>query len=137
MKISNRTFSKALLIGALSFSYAANATDNTLTHTTVMPVQQGNQGVPAMEKELLGPYADINSIPAADLRQAYIMLLQSTRDKSSTWTDAEWNKAQAIAKKLDARKKIVEKDLTTDDTAKIKMLTGELRALETQKDIKD
>lgn len=137
MKRTNRTYAKILLVGALGFSFAAEAANFTITEKHVIQVQQGNQGVADFEKELLGPYADINKIPAADLRQAYIMLLQSTRDKSSNWTDAEWNKAQAIMKKLDARRKVVEKDLGTDDKAKIKMLKGELRSLETKKDIKD
>ena len=137
MKRSNRTYAKVLLAGALSFSFAAEAANFTSTEVPAIQVQQGNQGVPAFEKELLGPYADINKIPAADLRQAYIMLLESTRTKSDAWTDAEWNKAQAVMKKLDARRKIVSNELGTDDKAKIKLLQGELRALETKKDIKD
>ncbi|MEJ8756392.1 hypothetical protein WG947_05265 [Pontibacter sp. H259] len=137
MKRSNRTYAKVLLAGALSFSFAAEAANFTLIETPTIQVQQGSQGVPAMEKELLGPYADINKIPAADLRQAYIMLLESTRNKSEAWTDAEWNKAQAIMKKLDARRKVVSNELGTDDKAKIKLLQGELRALETKKEIKD
>ncbi|MBC5775587.1 hypothetical protein H8S95_16035 [Pontibacter sp. KCTC 32443] len=138
MNRTNKSYAKILLAGALSFSFAAEAANITLTETAPMEQQQqGNQGVPALQKELLGPYADINSIAAADLREAYIMLLQSVRERHDTWTDAEWNKAQAISKKLDARRKVVEKDLGTDDKAKIKMLKGELRSLETKKDIKD
>ena len=137
MKRSNKTYAKVLLAGALSFSFAAEAADYTLIEVPTIQVQQDRQGVPAMEKELLGPYADINKIAATDLREAYIMLLQSVRDRQDTFTDAEWNKAQAIVKKLDARRKVVEKQLGTDDKAKIKLLKNELRALETKKDIKD
>jgi len=136
MKRSNKTYVGLLLAGALSFSFVAEAANYTLTEPTIQ-VQQGNQGVPALEKELLGPYADINKIAAADLRQAYITLLESVRTRQDSFTDAEWNKVQAIMKKLDARRKIVSDDLGTDDKAKIKLLQGELRALETKKDIKD
>lgn len=137
MKRSNKTYAKVLLAGALSFSFAAEAANFTSTEIPTQQVQQGNKGVPTMEKELLGPYADINSIKPANMRHAYIMLLQSVRDKSESWTEAEWNKAQAIMKKLDARRKVVEKQLSNNDKAKIKLLQGELRALETKKDIKD
>lgn len=139
MKRTKKTYLSLLVAGALSFSFAAEAANyNAIAQGNgTTQTQQGNQGVPAMEKELLGPHADINKIPAANLRQAYILLLEGVREKGDTWTDAEWNKAQAIMKKLDARRKVVEKDLTTDDKAKIKLLHAELRALETKKDIKD
>lgn len=140
MKRSNKTYAQLLLAGALSFSFAAEAANfNTVTqgNGAVKTQQQGNQGVPALQQELLGAHADINKIAAADLREAYITLLEGVRSRSDNWTDAEWNKAQAIMKKLDARRKVVEKDLGTDDKAKIKLLHAELRALETKKDIKD
>lgn len=138
MKRSNKTYAQLLLAGALSFSFAAEAANfTTITQGNGALKTQQNQGVPAFEQALLGPHADINKIAAADLRQAYITLLEGVRSQSDNWTDAEWNKAQAIMKKLDARRKVVEKDLGTDDKAKIKLLQGELRALETKKDIKD
>ncbi|NDK57708.1 hypothetical protein [Pontibacter fetidus] len=137
MKRTNRTYAQILLAAALSFSFAAEAANYTLTEVPKVEVQQGNQGVTDLEKELLGPYAEINKIAATDLRQAYIMLLQSVRDRHETWTDVEWNKAKAIINKLDARKNAVHKQLGADDKAKIKLLQGELRALETKKDIKD
>jgi hypothetical protein len=139
MKRSNKTYAGLLLAGAMSFSFAAEAANYSFTTQGNQPVQtqQGNQGVPALEKELLGPYAEINKIAATDLREAYIMLLQSVRDRQDSFTDAEWNKVQAIMKKLDARRKVVSNELGNDDKAKIKLLQGELRALETKKDIKD
>ncbi len=140
MKRTNKTYAKLLLAGAMSFAFAAEAANYGLAQEkTAVAVQttQDNPSVTAMEKELLGPYAEINKIAAADLRQAYIMMLESTRERHESWTDAEWNKAQAIVKKLDARRKVVESELGTDDKAKIKLLKGELRALETKKDIKD
>ncbi|HEY4652067.1 MAG TPA: hypothetical protein VIG72_11670 [Pontibacter sp.] len=137
MKTTNKICASLLLAGALSFSAAAQATNTTTQGNGAMQTQQNNNGVPALQQELLGPYADINKIPAANLRQAYITLLESVRERNDNWTDAEWNKAQAIMKKLDARRKVVEKDLGTDDKAKIKLLHAELRALETKKDIKD
>lgn len=137
MKRTNRTYAKILLVGALGFSFAAEAANFTITEKPVIKLEQGNQGVADFEKELLGPYAEINKIAATDLRQAYIMLLQSVRDRHETWTDVEWNKAKAIINKLDARKKAIHKQLGADDKAKIKLLQGELRSLETKKDIKD
>jgi hypothetical protein len=140
MKRTNKTYAKILLAGALGFSFAAEAANFTLITTapnSVSQTQEQNQGVKEFEKELLGPYAAINKINAADLRQAYIMLLQSVRDRHENWTNAEWNKAQAIINKLDARKNALSKQLTNNDKGKIKLLQGELRALEMKKDIKD
>lgn len=140
MKRSNKTYAKILLAGALGFSFAAEAANFTLSTpepAVIMQTQEQNKGIKEFEKELLGPYAEINKISATDLRQAYIMLLQSVRDRHENWTNAEWNKAQAIINKLDARKNAVSKRLGTDDKAKIKLLQGELRALETKKDLKD
>ncbi|MER2996586.1 hypothetical protein [Pontibacter populi] len=137
MKRSNKKYLGLLLAGALSFSFAAEAANYSFIAQNTELTQQGNQGVPQLEKDLLGPYAEINKIAATDLREAYIMLLQSVRDRQDSFTDAEWNKVQAIMKKLDARRKVVSSELGNDDKAKIKLLQGELRALETKKDIKD
>jgi polyhydroxyalkanoate synthesis regulator phasin len=110
-------------------------------HATDVPaavtIAQDDNNVKQWQQELLGEYADVNKLTAENLRQAYITLLESARAKQSTWSDQEWKKVQAVINQLDARKNVVEKELGTDDKAKIKLLQGELRALETKGDIKD
>ena len=129
-----------MLAGALGFSFAAEAANYTL-HATDVPVAvtiaQDDNSVKQWQKELLGEYADVNKLTAENLRQAYITLLESARSKQSNWSDQEWKKVQAVINQLDARKNAVEEQLGADDKAKIKLLQGELRALETKGDIKD
>ena len=140
MKNNNRTLAKLMLAGALGFSFAAEAANYTL-HATDVPVAvtiaQDDNSVKQWQQELLGEYADVSKLTAENLRQAYITLLESARAKQSTWSDQEWKKVQAVMNQLDARKNAVEKQLGTDDKAKIKLLQAELRALETKGDIKD
>ncbi len=127
-----------MLALALGFSFAAEATNYTLDNNNKPALTvQAEGSVPQWQRELLGEYADIQSLTALNLRQAYITLLENVREKKSAWNDQDWNKAKAVINKLDARKNKLEKKLGLDDKAKIKLLQGELRALETAADAKD
>ncbi|WP_461490617.1 hypothetical protein [Pontibacter sp. HJ8] len=140
MKNNNKILAKIMLAGALGFSFAAEAANYTL-HTPAIPVAvaiaQDDNSVKQWQQELLGEYADVSKLTAENLRQAYITLLESARAKQANWSDQEWKKVHAVINQLDARKNVVEKQLGADDKAKIKLLQGELRALETKGDIKD
>lgn len=139
MKNTNRSLAKIMLAGALAFSFAAEAANYTMSPATSVAVTmaQDEASVKQWQQELLGEYAEVNKLTAANLRQAYITLLESARAKQNSWSDQEWKKVQAVMNKLDARKNAVEKELGTDDKVKIKLLQGELRGLETKGDIED
>ncbi|MCJ8165563.1 hypothetical protein MKJ04_11995 [Pontibacter sp. E15-1] len=137
MKNRNRTYVKLMLALALGFSFAAEATNYTMGKHQPTLTLQADESVTQWQRELLGDYADIQSLTALNLRQAYITLLENVREKKGAWDDQDWNKAQAVINKLDARKNKLEKRLGLDDKAKIKLLQGELRALETAADAKD
>lgn len=138
MENRHKTYGKLLLALALGFSFAAEATSHTIyVYEPAVAAVQEDETAQLWQKELLGTYADVNSLTAANLREAYITLLVNVREKKGSWSDQDWNKAKAVINKLDARKSSMEKELGTDDKAKIKLLQAELRTLETAGDIKD
>lgn len=128
-----------MLAGALSFSFVAEATNYTFTDTNSHVTEVAKQASTAKkwEKQLLGPYYKINTLTAANVREAYITFLTSVREQHQNWTDTEWNHAKAVLDKLDYRKNSLESQLKLNDKGKIKMLQAEFRALETGDDIKD
>ena len=89
------------------------------------------------KQELLGKYADTSTITAANMREAYIHFMENVRAKRRDWGSHDWDMADMVMEELNARKKEVNKDLTTDDEIKIKALQMEYRTLETGGDIKD
>ena len=138
MENRHKTYGKLLLALALGFSFAAEASNHAIyVHEPAVAVVQEDESIKHWQQELLGTYADVNSLTAANLREAYITLLVNVREKKGKWNDQDWNKAKAVIHKLDARKNSMEKELGTDDKAKIKLLQAELRTLETAGDIKD
>ncbi len=140
MKKMHKSVGKAVLAMAFGafLSTGAMAQGAVSTQASVN-AQAGavQQGTKQLEQTLLGEYAEINALTATNLRQAYITLLENVRAQQNTWTDADWNKVHAVINKLDARKNALNKQLGADDKAKIKLLQGELRALETKGDVKD
>ncbi|WP_242927924.1 hypothetical protein [Pontibacter vulgaris] len=143
MKKMHKMIGKAALVMAfgafLTTEASAQATvkSKTTVKTNVGVMQQDTTSIKQWEQNLLGTYAEVNTISALNLRQAYITLLENARAQQNTWTDKDWNKVHAVINKLDARKNALEKQLGADDKAKIKLLQGELRALETKGDVKD
>ncbi|MCX2739458.1 hypothetical protein [Pontibacter anaerobius] len=138
MKKSNRTYAKVMLAAALGFSFAAEATNYTSTNAKAAVITtQDDQNMLPMQQELLGEYADIKALTAQNMRQAYITFMESVREQKGPWADEEWQNAKNLLEKLNAHKETVEKELGTDDKAKIKMLQAEFRSLETTGDIKD
>ncbi|TPE43883.1 DUF6565 domain-containing protein [Pontibacter mangrovi] len=138
MKRTNRTYAKVMLVAALGFSFAAGATDynNTKAKAAISTIQN-DQELSPLQKQLLGEHANIGAITADSMRQAYITFMDNVREQKGNWTDAEWQQAKELLEKLDAHKETVEKELGTDDKAKIKMLQAEFRTLETAGDVKD
>ncbi|MCC9136809.1 hypothetical protein ACFSKU_10105 [Pontibacter silvestris] len=136
MEKSNKTHLKIMLAVALGFSFAAEATNYTSDKSKSMAEVVQNEA-PSMQKELLGSYANIEALTASNMREAYITLLESVRAKHGNWSDEDWANAETVRNKLDSRKKALEDNLGVDDKAKIKVLQGEFRTLQTADDVKD
>ncbi|QHL87136.1 hypothetical protein GU926_06705 [Nibribacter ruber] len=77
------------------------------------------------EKELLGKFSNVQTIKAVQMREAYIVFLQSVRAKRQTWIPRDWDYAEYILQNLGKRKATVESQLTTLDEIKIRSLIGE------------
>ncbi|RIJ43083.1 hypothetical protein [Pontibacter oryzae] len=138
MKNTNKKYAKLMLAGALSFSFVAEATNYTLTENSTHITEIVSQAsTKKWEKQLLGPYHKINTLTAANVREAYTAFLTNVRAQHNNWTDTEWDHAKAVLDKLDYKKNTLESQLKLDDKGKIKMLQAEFRALETGDDIKD
>ncbi|WP_250431587.1 hypothetical protein [Pontibacter ruber] len=121
----------------ITFSGEVSAQTATSKKAAVAQQDTTSNSVTQWQQELLGQYANVNALTATNLRQAYITLLESARAKQNEWNDQEWKKVQAVMNKLDAKKNSLNKQLGADDKAKIKVLQGELRALEGKGDIED
>ncbi|WP_148561627.1 hypothetical protein [Pontibacter korlensis] len=138
MKNTNKKYAKIMLAAAMGFSFVAEATNYTTAKAEAAVIRvQDDQNKPQLQQELLGSYADITTITAANLRSAYITFMENVRAKQNTWNDEDWKAAKVVLEKLDARKNTVEQQLGADDKAKIKVLQAEFRTLETKGDVED
>ena len=140
MKMKNKFLGITTLALACGITFSGEVSAQAATANKAVAAQQQDTtstSVKQWQQELLGEYAEVNKLTATNLRQAYITLLESARAKQSTWNDQDWKKVHAVINQLDARKNSLSKQLGADDKAKIKLLQGELRALETKGDVKD
>lgn len=136
MEYKDKTYAKLLLAGALAFSFAAEATNYNLQPATesISVTAPNDQD---WHKKLLGPYSNVDTLTAANMREAYITLLENVRQLHGRWADKDWEQAKAVLDKLDYKKNTLESQLSIGDKAKIKMLQAEFRTLETTDDVKD
>ncbi|MDX5346273.1 MAG: hypothetical protein LPK19_03420 [Hymenobacteraceae bacterium] len=103
-----------------------------------MKEQQTEMAMSAeMEKELLGDNMDVNTLSAANMRDTYISFMQKVRRKKDNWTEAEWEQAEQVLKKLNNRKDQVSNLLSMKDKAKITALQMEFQSLQTGSDLED
>lgn len=87
------------------------------------------------ERNLLGRWADMATINAENVREAYITFMENVRAKKENWTDADWDMAKLVMQELNNRKSEIEGNIDTDTEVKIKALQMEFRTLETAADI--
>lgn len=87
------------------------------------------------ERNLLGRWADMATINAENVREAYITFMENVRSKKENWTDADWEMAKMVMQELNDRKSEIEGNIDTDTEVKIKALQMEFRTLETAADI--
>lgn len=139
MRNPHTTYAKVLLIGALAFSFAAEAAHYTFADAPASSLKKAasQDTMQQWQKKLLGPYANIDMLSAYNLRSAYISLLEHAHAQHSGWSDADWQQAKAVLDKMDSKKGTLESQLTLDDKAKIKVMQAEFRALETAGNVRD
>ncbi|GAB3534702.1 hypothetical protein GCM10027443_22210 [Pontibacter brevis] len=87
------------------------------------------------ERNLLGRWADMATINAANVREAYTTFIENVRAKHENWTDVDWDMAKLVLEELNDRKSEIEGNIDTETEVKIKALQMEFRALETADDI--
>ena len=87
--------------------------------------------------KLLGQWADMDTINAANIREAYITFMENVRTQKSQWTDTDWGMAKTVLEQLNERKEEINADIDTDSEVKIKALQMEFLTLETAADITD
>ncbi|MCC9167281.1 hypothetical protein [Pontibacter harenae] len=89
----------------------------------------------AWEKNLLGRYADFDSILQENVRDAYVVFIENVRQQRGTWDNDDWKMAKKVMEKLNSRKDEVNDGLATEDEIKIKALQMEFRTLENAADV--
>lgn len=114
------------LVAALGFSFSAEATNYTAFKAMAV---QAEPSTKSMEKQLLGPYSNIQSLTASNLRHAYMTFMDNVRAKHGSWTKQDWNQANAVINKLNARENSMNRILSVTDKAQIKILQTEFNTL--------
>lgn len=86
------------------------------------------------EKDLLGTYADMATINAENVHQAYVTFMDNVRSRREVWDNEDWEMAKMVLEELNDRKDEINDEITTEDEVKIKALQMEFTALETGND---
>jgi len=89
------------------------------------------------ERNLLGRWADMATINENNVGEVYVHFLAQVREKKGSWHDADWEMAEQVLERLNARKKAITGDIPTDTEVKIRALQMEFRTLETAADARD
>lgn len=89
------------------------------------------------ESKLLGQWADMNTINAANVRDAYITFMENVRTQKAEWINEDWDMAKVVLQQLNDRKDEINADIDTDSEVKIKALQMEFLTLETAADVVD
>lgn len=79
----------------------------------------------------------IDKIKAVKLRDAYISLLDYTREQRRSWSPKDWEYAEFVFGELNARKADVFGELTNSDKIKIAALQVEFATLKKSREAKD
>ncbi|MDX5348287.1 MAG: hypothetical protein LPJ89_02015 [Hymenobacteraceae bacterium] len=85
------------------------------------------------DNKLLGKYSDLNSVTAATLADAYQQFMSNVKANQANWTDAEWDKADAVFNKLDRRKDELTKEMSEKQRKEVYDLFMGYKALEVRK----
>ncbi|MCB2406545.1 hypothetical protein [Hymenobacter lucidus] len=88
-------------------------------------------------KQLLGTYADIETLTPTTIEPAYVQLLRQTRAQRKQWSQRDWDYATSIYKRLNERLKAIRLDVKGRDEIHIRALQAEFTTHETSRDVKD
>jgi cytochrome c oxidase assembly factor CtaG len=91
----------------------------------------------SLQKELLGTYSDLSTITPTNVAAAYTQFMRQVRAKRRTWTQRDWDYADAIFKRLNERRRAIYLDVRASDDVRVKALQAEYLTLENGRDVKD
>ncbi|TGE21363.1 hypothetical protein E5K00_13825 [Hymenobacter aquaticus] len=91
----------------------------------------------AFTQQLLGTYADIETLTPTTIEPAYVQLLRQTRAQRKQWSQRDWDYASSIYKRLNERLKAIRLDVKGRDELHIRALQAEFTTHETSRDVKD
>jgi len=91
----------------------------------------------SLTNELLGTYADLNTITPDNVAAAYTQFMRQVRAKRRTWTQRDWDYADAVFKRLNERRRAIRLDIRASADVRVKALQAEYLALENGRDVKD
>ncbi len=89
------------------------------------------------QAQLLGEYKNLNTITAANVREAYLIFMGMVRAKKQNWNQNDWDYADYIYRQLNNRKDEFNTTISSKDKLKIRSLQAEYLALEAGHDAKD
>lgn len=88
-------------------------------------------------RQLLGTYADVETLTPATIEPAYVQLLRQTRAQRKQWSQRDWDYATSIYKRLNERLKAIRLDVKGRDEIHIRALQAEFTTHETSRDVRD
>ncbi|TGE25458.1 hypothetical protein E5K00_09790 [Hymenobacter aquaticus] len=91
----------------------------------------------AAQRRLLNETVTISKARANELPELYLHLLETTRERRRTWTQADWSAASAVLERLNARYEQVREQLPLEERVRIRSMQAEFRTLEKARDVKD
>ncbi|QMU31101.1 hypothetical protein [Adhaeribacter radiodurans] len=89
------------------------------------------------QAQLLGEYKNLNTITAANVREAYLIFMGAVRARKHNWNQNDWDYVDYVYRQLNNRKGEFETTISSADKLKIKSLQAEYLALEASQDAKD
>lgn len=117
--------------------YTAWAAENG--HPVPEPILVGearDSAVDNVQRKLLNTSAPINRAMASALPNLYAQLVESTNAQHRNWTKTNWDEANLVLSRLNARYDQVGSQLALEDRVRIRSLQAEFRAQEKARDLK-
>ncbi|SFP73891.1 hypothetical protein [Hymenobacter arizonensis] len=89
-----------------------------------------------MQRKLLNTTAPINRAMASTLPDLYSRLIESTRVSHKRWVKTDWEGANLVLERLNARYEQVGSQLQLEDRVRIRSLQAEFKTLEKARDLR-
>ncbi len=98
--------------------------------------EERNSAVNDMQRKLLNTTAPINRAMASTLPDLYSRLIESTRMSHKRWLKTDWEGANLVLERLNARFEQVGTQLQLEDRVRIRTLQAEFRTMEKARDLR-